>query len=203
MQASLEKSRFLATASHDLRGPLQAMAVFNGKLRQTVCDPVACEAVAQESPAIAAMSQLANALLDISKLESGAIRADPHNFAISALFEEMRIEFTSLAESKGLKLRIEAATSYAYSDPALVGQILQNLISNAIKYTHAGWVQLRSILSTDGTCLEVAGTAWASPTSRCRAPLRNYHQVVVRADRQAGDTASASPSFAASPDSLT
>jgi PAS domain S-box-containing protein len=155
-RANLAKSRFLATASHDLRQPLQTLSLLNGTLRRVVREPIAGEAVAQQGHAIDAMSRLTNALLDISKLESGAIRPDPADFAVAALFEEMRNEFASVAASKGLELLIEAAAPSAYSDPSLVGQILRNLISNAIKYTQRGWVRLRSAPSPAGVRLEVA-----------------------------------------------
>src|SRR5208282_4822237 len=73
-RANQGKSRFLATASHDLRQPLQTLELLNGALRRRVTDRSALEALAQSEQAIAAMSRLLNALLDISKLESGAIR---------------------------------------------------------------------------------------------------------------------------------
>jgi len=157
-RANLAKSRFLATASHDLRQPLQTLSLLNGTLRRVVRDSMAGEAVAQQGQAIDAMSRLTNALLDISKLESGAIRPDPSDFAVAALFEEMRREFASIAESKGLELRIQAAASAVHSDPSLLGQILRNLISNAIKYTRRGWVELRSSPSPTGVHVEVADT---------------------------------------------
>src|SRR5487761_218388 len=101
-RANLAKSRFLATASHDLRQPLQTLSLLNGTLRRTVHEPLAGEAVAQQGQAIEAMSRLTNALLDISKLESGAVRPDPADFPVAALCGEMRKEFASLAASKGL-----------------------------------------------------------------------------------------------------
>jgi len=145
-RANLAKSRFLATASHDLRQPLQTLALLSGALRRFVEDrPEASEALAQQEQAIASMSRLLNALLDISKLESGAVKPDPSDFVVSALFEELRHEFTSVAESKGLRLRVTACEESVHSDPSLVGQILRNLLSNAIKYTRQGWVALRCL----------------------------------------------------------
>jgi two-component system, sensor histidine kinase len=76
-RANLAKSRFLATASHDLRQPLQTLALLNGALRRTDTDPDSADALAQQEQAIGAMSRLLNALLDISKLESGAIQPEP------------------------------------------------------------------------------------------------------------------------------
>jgi two-component system, sensor histidine kinase len=178
-RANLAKSRFLATASHDLRQPLQTLSLLNGTLRRVVRDPIAGEAVAQQGQAIEAMSRLTNALLDISKLESGAIRPDPSDIAVAALFEEMRNEFASIAASKGLELRIEAAAPSAHSDPALIGQILRNLISNAIKYTQRGWVGLRSTPSPAGVRLEVADTGIGIPAEHLPYIYDEFYQVGV------------------------
>lgn len=178
-RANLAKSRFLATASHDLRQPLQTLSLLNGTLRRVVRDPIAGEAVAQQGQAIDAMSRLTNALLDISKLESGAIRPDPSDFAVAALFEEMRNEFASIAADKGLELRIEAAAPSAHSDPSLIGQILRNLVSNAIKYTQRGWVRLRSVPSPGGVRLEVADSGIGIPADHLPFIYDEFYQVGV------------------------
>ncbi len=178
-RANLAKSRFLATASHDLRQPLQTLSLLNGTLRRVVRDPVAGEAVVQQGQAIDAMSRLTNALLDISKLESGAIRPDPEDFAVAALFEEIRNEFASLAASKGLELRIETGAPWAHSDPSLVGQILRNLVSNAIKYTHQGWVALRSSPAAAGVRLEVADSGIGIPADHLPYIYDEFYQVGV------------------------
>ena len=157
-RANQAKSRFLATASHDLRQPLQTLALLNGALRRSVHDSAAQEILQHESHAIEAMSRLLNGLLDISKLESGAIKPDITDFRVAALFEEMRNEFGSIAESKELELRIEPGEGTVHSDPALLGQILRNLLSNAIKYTRQGWVALRSVPHGRMMRFEVADT---------------------------------------------
>lgn len=143
-RANQAKSRFLATASHDLRQPLQTLGLLSGALRRLISEPDALEALEQQDQAIAAMSRLLNALLDISKLESGAIKPEITHFKVSTLFEELRNEFASVASSKGLSLKIEPSDAYAHSDPPLVGQMLRNLVSNAIKYTQQGSVELRA-----------------------------------------------------------
>ena len=178
-RASLAKSRFLATASHDLRQPLQTLSLLNGTLCRVVRDPIGSEAVAQQGQAIEAMSRLTNALLDISKLESGAVRPDPTDFAVAALFEELRNEFESLAASKGLELRIDAAAPAAHSDPSLVGQILRNLIANAIKYTHRGRIQLRATTCAAGVRLEVADTGIGIPADHLPYIYDEFYQIGV------------------------
>jgi signal transduction histidine kinase len=137
-RANQGKSRFLATASHDLRQPLQTLALLNGALRRFDTDSECAEALAQQEQAIGAMSRLLNALLDISKLESGAIKPEPTDFKVASVFEELRADFASVAANKGLRLEVVSCQECAHSDPSLVEQILRNLVSNAVKYTRAG-----------------------------------------------------------------
>ena len=142
-RANRLKSRILATASHDLRQPLQAVSLLNGMLRRTVFQAAAVTALAQQDHAIDAMTRLLNALLDISKLESGAVRPTMTHFAVDTLFEELRLEFAELAAAKGLRLEVVSRGERIYSDRALVEQVLSNLLSNAIKYSRHGTVTLR------------------------------------------------------------
>jgi PAS domain S-box-containing protein len=142
-RANRGKSRFLATASHDLRQPLQSVELLNGAMRRLTTDARLLGAIAEQEQAIGSMSRLLNALLDISKLESGAIRPEPTDFSVAGMFEELRVEFAGLAASKGLRFEVETCEDAVYSDPSLVEQILRNLVSNAVKYTREGWVRLR------------------------------------------------------------
>src|ERR1019366_1926999 len=104
-RANNAKSRFLTTASHDLRQPLQTLALLNGAMRRMAKDSESADALAQEEQAIGAMSKLLNALLDISKLESGAIMPEVTDFKVAEIFAELRNEFATLAAAKGLQLR--------------------------------------------------------------------------------------------------
>ena len=178
-RANVAKSRFLATASHDLRQPLQTLALLNGALRRMVEDrPAAAEAVAQQELAIASMSRLLNALLDISKLESGAIKPDVCDFAVNALFEELRREFASLADNKGLSLNVAPCEDSAHTDPSLVGQILRNLVSNAIKYTRQGWVTLRCLHEDPASLrIEVRDTGVGIPADQLGYIYDEFYQV--------------------------
>ncbi|MGO9930611.1 MAG: PAS domain-containing protein [Steroidobacteraceae bacterium] len=149
VRAKERSSRFLAAASHDLRQPLQTIELLNATLRRLVTDRDAAEILAQQNQAIDAMSRLLNALLDVSKLESGAIKPEASHFTVAAIFHGLRMEFTRMAADKGLRLEFEMCDDAVYSDRALVEQILRNLVSNAVKYTHEGWVRVR--------CLHEAG----------------------------------------------
>jgi PAS domain S-box-containing protein len=182
-RANQGKSRFLATASHDLRQPLQSLALLNGSLRRLVTDTLAREALDQQELAIGAMSRLLNALLDISKLESGAIQPELTDFKVASLFEELRNEFAGIAAKKGLELQIEAANECVHSDPALVEQILRNLLSNAIKYTREGRVILHCIEEPERLIrIEVLDTGVGIPANQLPLICEEFYQVGVPAN---------------------
>jgi len=181
-RANQGKSRFLATASHDLRQPLQTLSLLNGTLRRIVTEPDAADALSQQEQAIGAMSRLLNALLDISKLESGAIKPEPTDFTVAALFEELRSDFAGLAVNKGLTLQIEPCTDCVHSDPSLVEQILRNLVSNAIKYTRQGWIQLRCLHEASLVRIEVLDTGMGIPANQLAYIYDEFYQVGVPAN---------------------
>jgi signal transduction histidine kinase len=142
-EANRAKDRFLATASHDLRQPLQTLYFLNLVLRRMISDPDAGEVIAGQEKAIGSMSELLNALLDISKLESGAVEPQVGDVALAPLFDELRLEFSPLAQSKGVHFEIGMCGEMVVTDPALLSQILRNLLSNAIRYTRIGFVRLQ------------------------------------------------------------
>jgi PAS domain S-box-containing protein len=181
-RANQGKSRFLATASHDLRQPLQTLSLLNGSLRRMVTDASALDALAQQEQAIAAMSRLLNALLDISKLESGAIKPEPTDFTVAALFRGLRSDFASLAANKGLNLQIEECMDCVHSDPSLVEQILRNLVSNAIKYTREGWVRLRCLHEQAIVRIDVLDTGVGIPYDQLDHIYDEFYQIGVPAN---------------------
>jgi two-component system, sensor histidine kinase len=182
-RANQGKSRFLAMASHDLRQPLQTLELLNGSLRRLPTSTAVAEAVAQQGVAIGAMSRLLNALLDISKLESGAVRPDPADFAVAAMFEELRRAFATSAADKGLEFQVIAGDETAHSDPSLIEQILRNLVSNAIKYTQRGIISLRCAASPDAMLrLEVLDTGIGIPAAQIEYIYDEFYQVGVPAN---------------------
>lgn len=154
-RANLSKSRFLATASHDLRQPLQVLSMLHGTLCRLELQPRVREALAQQGQAIDAMKRLLNALLDISKLESGAVQAQPSDFPVQQLFELLTAEFSAAARAKGLELRVESSNIHIHTDLSLLEQLLRNLISNAVKYTSSGAVELRAATTGSGIRIEI------------------------------------------------
>lgn len=181
-RANDAKSRFLATASHDLRQPLQALSLLNGTMRRMVKEGPLTEALAQEEQAIGAMSRLLNTLLDVSKLESGAIKPEITDFKVAALFAEMRTEFAALAANKGLRLEVEECADRVHSDPSLVGQVMRNLLANAIKYTREGRVRLRCQHDEALVRLEVLDTGVGIPPAELARIYDDFYQIGVSAN---------------------
>ena len=157
-RASGAKGRFLATASHDLRQPLQTLALLNGTLRRLTHDPIAFDALQRQEQAIGVMTRLVNALLDIGKLESGAVRPQIEALAARPLLEPLQQEFAALAEQKGLALRVEVEEGVLRTDAALLEQVLRNLLSNALKYTVRGDILLRCGFEPPLAYLEIRDT---------------------------------------------
>jgi PAS domain S-box-containing protein len=164
-RANQGRERYLEAASHDLRQPLQNLVRLNSALRRHLTTPAALEVVAQQGQAIGVMSRLLNDLLDISKLESGAIKPEPTDFTVAALVEELRAEFTGIAANKGLQLEIQGCDGSAHGDPALVEHILRNLIANAIKSTHEGGVRLHCLREAAFVRIEVLDTGVVGPAA--------------------------------------
>lgn len=178
-RANQAKGRFLATASHDLRQPLQALALLNRTLRTLVKEPAARSALAQQEQTIHAMSRLMTALLDISKLESGAIKPEPADFALEAMFAELHTEFAAVAADKGLALRFEEVRANAHSDRSLVEEVMRNLISNAIKYTAHGGITVRAVQERGALRLDVTDTGVGIPADQLALIFEEFFQVGV------------------------
>lgn len=139
-QANQAKSHFLAAASHDLRQPLQAMTTISDVLRRKLQDPEALKLVDYLSKSLVNMNDLFNALLNVSQLESGSIEPRLKRFPVNDLLTRLDTTYRPLAEQKGLKLKIVYCSATIKSDAVLLGQILDNLVSNAIRYTKKGKV---------------------------------------------------------------
>jgi signal transduction histidine kinase/CHASE3 domain sensor protein/CheY-like chemotaxis protein len=178
-RANRAKSRFLATASHDLRQPLQALSLLNGTLGRLIKDADAADAIAQQEQAIAVMSRLLNALLDISKLESGAVKPQIASFSLATLFDELRVEFCEMAARKGLSLEIVSCSDFALSDPTLLGQILRNLLGNAIRYTRVGSVRVQCRREGEQLRIDVADTGIGIPPEHLASIFEEFYQVGV------------------------
>jgi len=139
-RANTAKTRFLAAASHDLRQPLQAVSLLVEVLRSRISDPEASGLADKVQASVQALEMLFISLLDISRLDAGAIHANIHEFRIASLFRLIEMNFLPQALAKGLKLSVIHSSAVVRSDPALLERVLSNLVSNAIRYTARGRV---------------------------------------------------------------
>ena len=138
--ANLAKSRFLAAASHDLRQPLHALNLFVAQLRTETDQAERSRVAAQIDAAVTAMNDLFNALLDISRLDAGALAPDVTDFPLAHVLQRIERTFAPAAREKGLRLRIVTSDAWVRSDCILLERILLNLVSNALRYTDRGGV---------------------------------------------------------------
>ena len=138
--ATLAKSRFLASASHDLRQPMHALGMFMSRLMHLPHNDETRHLIGRIDASVHALQNLLDALLDISRLEAGVLRARPRHFPVQALFDEIGGELSAMAEERSLKLRLRPCPLWLDSDPVLLHRILLNLVSNALRYTRQGGV---------------------------------------------------------------
>lgn len=138
--AVLAKSKFLAAASHDLRQPLHAMSLLIAAMKERIGDGELRRLAEHVESSATAMQGLLNSLLDLSRLDAGAVSVKTECFNVMALFRRLENRYAPLAHEKGLSLRVVPTHMSVQSDPLLLERILGNLISNAIRYTDRGGV---------------------------------------------------------------
>ncbi|MBI1206032.1 MAG: response regulator [Azospirillum sp.] len=177
-RANQAKSRFLAAASHDLRQPLQALAMLTGLLARKVADDQgAAKLVGGLEETLTGMTGILNTPLDIHQIEAGVMRAKLVEFPISRLLEPLRIEFAHDARARGLEWRVVPCHGKVRSDPDLLGQMIRNLLSNALKYTPAGKVLLGCRRCGGALRIEVWDTGSGIPPEERLDIFREFHQV--------------------------
>ena len=133
--ANLAKSKFLASASHDLRQPLQSMTLFTEALRENLEKEIDIELAERITSSHNALRELLNALLDISKLDAGGVQVHKTVFDINEITGELQEEFEPLAHKKNQQLAFTKSSCRVFSDPIIIKRIMQNLLANAIKYS--------------------------------------------------------------------
>lgn len=138
--ANAAKGHFLAAASHDLRQPVAAIGLLSGLLRDRLRDSPLHAMTLRLIDAVHAMENLLNGLLDLSRLEAGAIKPHWQVVDLHAMLARISAHEQEAALGKGLHLRVHPTQAMAYSDPILLEQIVRNLVGNALRYTQQGGV---------------------------------------------------------------
>jgi signal transduction histidine kinase len=141
-KASAAKSRFLAAASHDLRQPMHAQALFLAELDARVGDPGSRAVVAHLRQSMQSMGELLDGLLDISELDAGAVRSKIQSFPVQSMLDILENGFSGMMAQKGLRYRVARCRHGIRSDPVLLERILRNFVHNGLRYTASGAVMV-------------------------------------------------------------
>lgn len=183
-RANASKSRFVASASHDLLQPLNAAKLFLASLSAMEQTPAQARLTERIVSAFGSVEQILGALLDISKFDIGAARAKPETLALAPMLERLREEFLPVARARGLDLRVHMTSAHVTSDPIYLKRILQNLLSNAIRYTEQGRVVLGVRPRGQNLRIEVWDTGPGIPEDR----QTDIFEEFTRLDPSRGDS---------------
>lgn len=178
-QANLSKTRFLAAASHDVLQPLNAAHLHVSALAEVQTSEEGKRLVRQVERSLDTMDELLRTLLDISKLDAGVVTPNLSDVELSGLFRQLQSDFLPIAQNKGLKLRFRPTERAIRSDRSLLLRILQNIISNAIRYTDAGGVLVALRRSGPAPCIEVWDTGSGIPENEQVEVFEEFHRGVA------------------------
>jgi signal transduction histidine kinase len=186
--ANRAKTRFLASASHDLRQPIHTLSLFGAALSMRPLEESSREIVQQMNTALQILASQLDALLDVSKLDAGVVRVNPTHVALRPFLERIRKEFEPAARSKGLALTLACdADGEVETDPMLLERIVRNLVDNAIKYTDAGRVDLALARTPGGFAVSVEDSGRGiDPAEQMRVFEEFYQTANPERDRTKG-----------------
>ena len=176
-RANKAKSLFLASASHDLRQPLNAMQMYIAALQSKVKDKEILRIIEDINSVSISTARLLNALLDVSELEVGAIKPRFESFSVNNMLISIFQSFLPLAKDKGLNFRVVPSSLYVRSDPALLERILGNFMSNAIRYTNKGSVLIGCRKRGDKVVIEVWDTGCGISDDQMSLIYEDFYQI--------------------------
>jgi PAS domain S-box-containing protein len=178
IEANRAKSRLLAAASHDLRQPVQTLNLLNrAAMRYAGTHANLSSVLERQQLALDTMGALLTSVLDISKLDSGAVKAEISAQPLAAVFDRLRSDYEPQATDKGLELRVEPTTEGALTDPELLRRLLGNLIANAIRYTLHGRVEVSCRAHGDVVDIAVRDTGIGIPSDQVERVFEEFYQI--------------------------
>jgi Na+/proline symporter/signal transduction histidine kinase len=181
-QANISKTRFLAAASHDILQPLNAARLYVTSLIERQQQVIggsgeSSDLVGNIDASLDAVEEIIGALLDISRLDSGAMKPEFRSLRIGDILRQLEVEFTPLAHSKGLRLDFVPCSLAVQSDRRLLRRLLQNLVSNAIKYTVEGRVLVGCRQHNGHLRIDVYDTGLGIPASQQQVIFQEFHRL--------------------------
>jgi signal transduction histidine kinase/CheY-like chemotaxis protein len=176
-KADHDKSRFLAAASHDLRQPLHAMGLFLETLQRSPLNDRQRTVLGHAHAASSAAAEMLTTLLDYSRLEAGVVKARPAAFAVQPLLTALEQQFGVQADNAGLVYRTRETSAASHADRSLVGLVMHNFISNALRYTARGGVLIACRRRGRRLALEVWDTGIGIPSHQWDDIFQEFHQL--------------------------
>lgn len=175
--ANLSKTRFLAAASHDILQPLNAARLYTASLLERMPPDENVDLAKNVDASLDAVEEILTALLDISRLDAGAMQPEFKSFRIDELLRQLALEFEPIARERGLRLTFVRSGATVRSDRRLLRRLLQNLVSNAIKYTPEGRVLVGCRRRNGGLSIEICDTGLGIPPGKQKAVFREFHRL--------------------------
>ena len=173
-QANLSKTRFLAAASHDVLQPLNAAHLSVSALAEVQTSEEGRKLILQVERSLQTMEDLLRTLLDISRLDAGVVQPEVVDVSLETLFSSLRSDFQPVAEIKGLGLRFRPVNIAVRSDRTLLRRILQNILSNALRYTRTGGVLVGTRQRGGIIRIDVADTGCGIPDEQREAVFEEF-----------------------------
>jgi CheY-like chemotaxis protein/two-component sensor histidine kinase len=176
-EANIGKTRFLAAAGHDIIQPLNAARLYASSLVEQGVGPGQRRLVENMDRSLEAVEDIIGALLDISRLDAGALKPEPSNFALSDILDQTADDFRPVTTDKGLDLTIVSSRLAVRSDKRLLRRLLQNLVSNAVKYTITGRILVGARRRDTSVVLEVWDTGQGIPEHQRKLIFEEFRRL--------------------------
>lgn len=176
-QTARSKSRFLASASHDLRQPMQSIFLFAGALHEHVQGEKGQAVLGHLERGLDALKSLLDSLLDVSRLDAGVVRPTVEDFPIALLLDHIAAGYAPVARGKGLYWRMAGCPAHVRSDRVLLGRMIRNLVENAVRYTGQGSIAIDCDVAGDRLRISVKDTGIGIPPDQRECIFDEFHQI--------------------------
>ncbi len=177
-RSNRDKTRFLAAAAHDLRQPLHALGLFGAAIEKRLRDRPEYPLINSMMKSIESLEKSFSALLDISRLDAGAVRPSYQLFPVRDLFRRIYMQYAGEAEQRDISLRFRAAGKIVRSDPMLLERIVSNLVQNALRYTERGGVLVAARRhGEEDLSIEVWDSGIGIPGTQIESIFHEFYQV--------------------------
>ncbi|MGD8234958.1 MAG: hybrid sensor histidine kinase/response regulator, partial [Chromatiales bacterium] len=178
VSANEAKTRFLASASHDLRQPIHALSLFTGALMRRKHSAETTEILSHLNTAVENLSSQMSTLLDMSKLDAGIVEVHPAPLDLQAYLEQLRLEFSAEAAEKQLHLELVGnQPAHVITDSEHFDRIVRNLLSNALRYTEKGSIRIELVSDGNDWAITVRDTGRGIPKSEQQRIFEEFYQV--------------------------